>query len=68
MKRSKTSAAALVALVVLLLATAVGPALAAGSPPRTGRTPAYSRIVPPDWGVCVTRLGRPCPRPPVRVQ
>ncbi len=37
MKRSKPSAAALVALVVLLLATSVGPALAAGTVPTTGR-------------------------------
>ncbi len=30
--------------------------------------PLRSRIDPPDQGVCVTRPGQPCPRPPLFVQ
>ena len=71
MKHIKSS----VALVGLLLAVAVAPPLAAGASRLSSRsTPpaaaglAAHRIDPPDRGVCVTRPGQPCPRPPVRVQ
>ena len=74
MKHIKSS----VALVGLLLAVAVAPPLAAGasrlssrSTPPAAAAPAglaAHRIDPPDRGVCVTRPGQPCPRPPVRVQ
>lgn len=70
MKQIKSS----VALVGLLLAVAVAPPLAAGasrSTPPASAAPAglaANRIDPPDRGVCVTRAGQPCPRPPLRVQ
>ena len=78
MKRTQSSAVVLIALVVLLLAAATGPVLATGANRLSGPpTPpvsappaglAANRIDPPDRGVCVTRLGRPCPWPPRRVQ
>lgn len=44
MYRSNRSVVALVALVVLLLAMSVGPALAAGSTPTTGNVPTTGRF------------------------
>ena len=43
MQHPKHSAVVLVALVVLLFATSVGPALAAGNVPTTGKVPTTSR-------------------------
>ncbi len=78
MKCTQSSAAALAPLLILLLVVSVAPPLAGAASQLSGRpTPpasaapaglAVNRIDPPDRGVCVTRPGQPCPRPPLRVQ